>query len=24
MRVEIWSDINCPWCYVGKARFEQA
>ncbi|MFD5464409.1 DsbA family oxidoreductase [Kitasatospora sp. NPDC127059] len=24
MRVEIWSDINCPWCYIGKARFEQA
>ncbi|WP_413756610.1 DsbA family oxidoreductase [Streptomyces sp. MMBL 11-3] len=24
MRVEIWSDIACPWCYVGKARFERA
>ncbi|RSM71572.1 DsbA family oxidoreductase [Kibdelosporangium aridum] len=24
MRVEIWSDIVCPWCYIGKARFEQA
>ncbi|KOX18282.1 DsbA family oxidoreductase [Nocardiopsis sp. NRRL B-16309] len=24
MRVEIWTDINCPWCYVGKARFDQA
>ncbi|MEV7028504.1 DsbA family protein, partial [Kitasatospora sp. NPDC093558] len=24
MRVEIWGDINCPWCYIGKARFEQA
>jgi predicted DsbA family dithiol-disulfide isomerase len=24
MRVEIWSDIACPWCYVGKARFENA
>ncbi|WP_438488620.1 DsbA family oxidoreductase [Streptomyces sp. S186] len=22
MHVEIWSDIACPWCYVGKARFE--
>ncbi|AZS71180.1 protein-disulfide isomerase [Streptomyces lydicus] len=22
MRVEIWSDIACPWCYIGKARFE--
>lgn len=24
MLVEIWSDIVCPWCLVGKARFEQA
>ncbi|MFF0411838.1 DsbA family oxidoreductase [Kitasatospora sp. NPDC004745] len=24
MRVEVWSDINCPWCYIGKARFEKA
>jgi predicted DsbA family dithiol-disulfide isomerase len=24
MRVDIWSDIICPWCYVGKARFEKA
>ncbi|MFC7310297.1 DsbA family oxidoreductase [Streptomyces monticola] len=24
MRVEIWSDLTCPWCYVGHARFEQA
>jgi predicted DsbA family dithiol-disulfide isomerase len=24
MKVEIWSDIACPWCYVGKRRFEQA
>jgi predicted DsbA family dithiol-disulfide isomerase len=24
MRVEIWSDVVCPWCYVGKRRFEQA
>ena len=23
MRVEVWSDVSCPWCYVGKARFEQ-
>jgi predicted DsbA family dithiol-disulfide isomerase len=23
LRVEIWSDIACPWCYVGKARFEK-
>jgi predicted DsbA family dithiol-disulfide isomerase len=24
MRVDIWADIICPWCYVGKARFEKA
>jgi predicted DsbA family dithiol-disulfide isomerase len=24
MQVEIWSDIVCPWCYLGKHRFEQA
>jgi predicted DsbA family dithiol-disulfide isomerase len=24
VEVEIWSDIACPWCYVGKRRFEQA
>ena len=24
MRVEIWSDVACPWCYVGKRRFERA
>ena len=24
MHVEIWSDIACPWCYVGKRRFERA
>jgi predicted DsbA family dithiol-disulfide isomerase len=24
MRVEIWSDVVCPWCYVGKRRFETA
>nr|BFD85551.1 DsbA family oxidoreductase [Streptomyces sp. Xyl84] len=24
MRVEIWTDIACPWCYVGKARFDKA
>ncbi|SMC71162.1 Predicted dithiol-disulfide isomerase, DsbA family [Kibdelosporangium aridum] len=22
--MEIWSDVICPWCYIGKARFEQA
>ncbi len=24
MQVEIWSDVACPWCYVGKRRFEAA
>jgi predicted DsbA family dithiol-disulfide isomerase len=24
MKVEIWSDIACPWCYIGKRRFEKA
>jgi predicted DsbA family dithiol-disulfide isomerase len=23
MRVDIWSDVVCPWCYIGKRRFEQ-
>lgn len=24
LRIDIWSDIACPWCYVGKRRFEAA
>jgi predicted DsbA family dithiol-disulfide isomerase len=24
MNVEIWSDVVCPWCYLGKRNFEQA
>ncbi len=24
MKVEIWSDVVCPWCYIGKRRFEGA
>ena len=24
MHVEIWSDVVCPWCYIGKRRFEAA
>ena len=24
LAVEIWSDVVCPWCYVGKRRFEKA
>ena len=22
--VEIWSDVVCPWCYIGRRRFERA
>lgn len=24
MKVEIWSDVVCPWCYIGKKKFEDA
>jgi predicted DsbA family dithiol-disulfide isomerase len=24
MRIDIWTDVVCPWCYVGKRRFEKA
>ena len=24
MKIEIWSDVVCPWCYIGKRRFEKA
>lgn len=24
MKVEIWSDIACPFCYIGKRKFEHA
>jgi predicted DsbA family dithiol-disulfide isomerase len=24
MRIEIWSDVVCPWCYIGKRRMETA
>jgi predicted DsbA family dithiol-disulfide isomerase len=24
MQVQIWSDVVCPWCYIGKRRFETA
>ena len=24
LQIEIWSDIACPWCFVGKRRFEAA
>ena len=24
MKIEIWSDVVCPWCYIGKRRLETA
>ena len=24
MLIEIWSDVICPWCYIGKTRFDLA
>jgi len=24
MKVEVWSDIMCPFCYIGKRHFESA
>ena len=24
MNIEIWSDVVCPWCYIGKRRLESA
>jgi predicted DsbA family dithiol-disulfide isomerase len=24
MQLEIWSDVACPWCYIGKRRLETA
>ncbi|MDZ7673905.1 MAG: DsbA family oxidoreductase [Acidimicrobiales bacterium] len=24
MRIDVWSDVVCPWCYLGKTRLEQA
>lgn len=24
MQIQVWSDIACPWCYVGKRKLEQA
>lgn len=24
MKIEIWSDIRCPFCYIGKTKFEKA
>jgi predicted DsbA family dithiol-disulfide isomerase len=24
MQIEVWSDVVCPWCYIGKRRLEEA
>ena len=24
IKIEIWSDVACPFCYIGKRKFEQA
>lgn len=24
MQIEVWSDVACPWCYIGKRRLEAA
>jgi predicted DsbA family dithiol-disulfide isomerase len=24
IKVDIWSDVACPWCYIGKRKFEAA
>ncbi|WP_057676095.1 DsbA family oxidoreductase, partial [Xanthomonas citri] len=24
MRIDIWSDVVCPWCWIGKRRFQAA
>lgn len=24
MKIDIWSDVVCPWCWIGKHRFERA
>jgi predicted DsbA family dithiol-disulfide isomerase len=24
MKVEVWDDVICPWCYIGRKRFEKA
>lgn len=24
MQIEVWSDVVCPWCYIGKRRLESA
>ena len=24
IRIDVWSDVVCPWCYIGKRRLETA
>ena len=24
MEIQVWSDVVCPWCYLGKKRLEKA
>jgi len=24
MKIEVWADVVCPWCYIGRKRFEKA
>ncbi len=24
MQIEVWSDVICPWCYIGKRKLEMA
>jgi predicted DsbA family dithiol-disulfide isomerase len=24
MRIDVWSDVVCPWCWIGKRRFQRA
>lgn len=24
MQIDVWSDVVCPWCYIGKRRLERA
>ncbi len=24
MKVEVWTDVICPWCYIGRKRFDKA
>lgn len=23
LQVDVWSDVQCPWCYIGKRKFER-